>query len=92
MFTEKVGFVTPETRANRIWSVRDMGLEADDFVTYIRYSMPNDPTLGEQWREQLPLTILRVRDLKGGKAKRRFQNLSHTRQRTGSYDETCLKG
>lgn len=36
--------------------------EADDLITYIRYSMPNDEELGEQWRKELPLTILRVRD------------------------------
>jgi len=49
------------------------GPEADDFVTYIRYSMP-DPTntLGEKWREQLPLTILRVRDRNDGAAKKPF--------------------
>ncbi|SDS37891.1 hypothetical protein [Pseudomonas oryzae] len=37
------------------------GAEADDLITYIRYSMPNDEVLGEQWRQRLPLTILRVR-------------------------------
>ncbi|MGD9096385.1 MAG: hypothetical protein PVJ58_10790, partial [Chromatiales bacterium] len=48
------------------------GPEADDFISYIRYSMPNDIVLGEKWREQLPLTILRVRDLKGGGAEDPF--------------------
>jgi len=38
------------------------GEEADDFITYMRYSMPNDIVLGQKWREQLPLAILRVRD------------------------------
>ena len=42
------------------------GSEADDLITYIRYSMPNDTTQGEQWREQLPLTVLRIRDTKSG--------------------------
>jgi len=41
------------------------GHQADDLITYIRYAMPNDNALGEQWRQQLPLTILRVRDKKG---------------------------
>jgi len=45
------------------------GSEADDFITYIRYSMPKDLALGEQWRKQLPLTVLRVRDKEGREAK-----------------------
>jgi hypothetical protein len=48
------------------------GSAADDLVTYIRYSMPNDLELGDRWREQLPLTILRVRDPEGGPAKDPF--------------------
>ena len=34
------------------------GPQADDLITYIRYSMPNDLALGEQWRKQLPLTVV----------------------------------
>jgi len=41
------------------------GPEADDFITYMRYSMPNDLALGEQWREQFPVAVLRVRDRDG---------------------------
>jgi hypothetical protein len=42
-----------------------LGLDrsADDLITYIRYSMPLDKTAGDQWRKDLPLTILRVRDM-----------------------------
>ncbi len=42
-----------------------LGLDrsADDLITYIRYSMPLDRAAGEQWRQELPLTILRVRDM-----------------------------
>lgn len=36
--------------------------EADDFMTLIRYSEPNDKAAGDQWRQQLPLVVLRVRD------------------------------
>ena len=36
---------------------------ADDLVTYIRYAMPDDTTAGDQWRQKLPITILRVRDM-----------------------------
>ena len=41
------------------------GPEADDFITYMRYSVPNDLALGEQWREQFPVAVLRVRDRDG---------------------------
>jgi len=37
------------------------GPAADDLITYIRYSMPNDLELGEKWRRELPITVLRVR-------------------------------
>lgn len=36
---------------------------ADDMITYIRYAVPSNPTDGEKWRKELPLTILRVRDM-----------------------------
>jgi hypothetical protein len=36
--------------------------EADDFMTLIRYSEPNDKAAGDRWRQQLPLAVLRVRD------------------------------
>ena len=46
----------------------NLGLEesADDFVTLIRYAMPEDGgeagTLSDKWRNELPLVVLRVRD------------------------------
>jgi hypothetical protein len=39
-----------------------LGSEADDFMTLIRYSEPKDKAAGDQWRQQLPLVVLRVRD------------------------------
>lgn len=39
-----------------------LGSGADDFMTVIRYALPNDEAAGEQWRHQLPLVIFRVRD------------------------------
>ena len=62
------------------------GPEADDFITYIRYSMPNDIALGEQWREQLPLTILRVRDREGGPAGEPF-DIPEYEAKTANTDE-----
>jgi hypothetical protein len=43
-----------------------LGLNAasDDFMTLIRYALPNDEAAGEQWRHQLPLAVLRVRNMK----------------------------
>lgn len=66
------------------------GREADDFITYIRYAMPNDVALGEQWREQLPLTILRVRDTKGGKALKPFE-IPKYEEKIANTDEQALK-
>jgi hypothetical protein len=36
--------------------------DADDFMILMRYAFPEDEHAGEQWRQQLPLTVLRVRD------------------------------
>jgi hypothetical protein len=51
----------------------NLGLDeaADDFVTILRYAMPEDGgTLGtpsDTWRTDLPLVVLRVRDTKSGR-------------------------
>jgi hypothetical protein len=40
-----------------------LGEEADEFAApFIRYSMPADKTASEQWRKDLPLVVLRVRE------------------------------
>lgn len=41
-----------------------LGLDAsaDDFVTTMRYALPNDPEAGNEWRQTLPLSVLRVRE------------------------------
>ena len=89
VFTEPVGFVNPDDPSKPDLVRLGYGLEADDFVTYIRYSMPSDPVLGEQWREQLPLTILRVRDPKGGKANDAFK-IQPYEAKEANFDETAL--
>lgn len=66
------------------------GPEADDFITYIRYSMPNDLALGEKWREQLPLTVLRVRDPNGGTAKEPFP-IPEYEAKNANFDERALE-
>jgi hypothetical protein len=38
--------------------------EADDLVTLARYAMPESETSGDEWRRDLPLAVLRVRDMK----------------------------
>ncbi len=40
-----------------------LGPEADDFVTVIRYAMPQARHAADTWRTQLPLVVLRVRNL-----------------------------
>jgi hypothetical protein len=67
-----------------------LGLDrsADDLITYIRYSMPLDQAAGEQWRRELPLTILRVRDMSS-----RYNNplpIPTYEGRTYHYDEKLL--
>ena len=42
-----------------------LGAEADDFMTLIRYSLPDDVDAGNDWRLQRPLAVLRVRDRHG---------------------------
>ena len=68
-----------------------LGREADDLFTYMRYAMPNDSAAGEQWREQLPLAVLRVRDISGSRPANPFAIPAYT-QRGWNYDETTLAG
>jgi hypothetical protein len=56
----------------------------------MRYSMPNDIARGDQWREQLPLTILRVRDAKDGKAVKPF-DIPKYEEKVANTDERALK-
>ncbi len=41
-----------------------IGLDAaaDDFISAMRYAMPDDKQQGDAWRQDLPLVVLRVRD------------------------------
>jgi hypothetical protein len=45
-------------------SVARLGLDAnaDDFMTLIRYALPEDKDAGDAWRQQRPIAVLRVRD------------------------------
>jgi len=66
------------------------GPEADDFFTVMRYAMPKDTTLGEQWRKQLPLTVLRVREKNGSAALKPFA-IPKYEEKKASFDEAALK-
>jgi hypothetical protein len=52
-------------------STMKVGLDAsaDEFLFVMRYAMPNDGggpgSSSDRWREELPLTVLRVRDISG---------------------------
>ncbi len=35
---------------------------SDDFMMLIRYALPTDEVAGDQWRKELPMTVLRVRN------------------------------
>jgi hypothetical protein len=45
-------------------SIARLGLDAtsDDFITIIRYALPDDEDAGNAWRQQRPIAVLRVRD------------------------------
>jgi len=42
-----------------------LGPEANDFSTFLRYAVPSDPVAGDAWRNERPLTVLRVRAQEG---------------------------
>lgn len=44
-----------------------LGASADDFFTFFRYAHPDDKTLADAWREELPLVVLRIRDTRAGR-------------------------
>jgi hypothetical protein len=60
--------------------------DADDLITYIRYALPVDETRAEQWRQRLPLTILRVRDTRQTGPKDAFPIPAYE-PRSWNYDE-----
>ena len=68
-----------------------LGPEADDFITYVRYAMPEDGVAGEAWRATLPLTVLRVRHRSDAGPKQPFPIPAYD-TRTANVDETALKG
>jgi hypothetical protein len=35
---------------------------SDDFMTVLRYAMPDDGVRADAWREDLPLVVLHIRD------------------------------
>jgi hypothetical protein len=39
-----------------------LGEHADDYLTLMRYAMPDDEQAGDAWRAELPLVVLRVRE------------------------------
>ncbi|MGE5098928.1 MAG: hypothetical protein ACM3SX_02990 [Deltaproteobacteria bacterium] len=62
---------------------------ADDLITYIRYSLPENETAAADWRRQLPLTILRVRDTSARQLNKPFAVPTYT-PRAVNFDETVL--
>jgi hypothetical protein len=67
-----------------------LGKSADDLFTYIRYSMPVDTVAGEQWRQTLPLTILRVRDNSTRQYNKPLPIPTYTARQT-NFDETTTE-
>jgi hypothetical protein len=71
----------------------NVGLDrnADDLLTYIRYALPTDKAAGERWRQQLPLTILRVRDTTHSRPPNPLP-IPEYEQRSYNLNETVLAG
>lgn len=68
-----------------------LGREADDLITYVRYAMPTDSAAGERWRQQLPLTVLRVRRRNDAGRPQPFPIPAY-HPRTVKFDERVLAG
>lgn len=66
-----------------------LGRHSDDLVTYIRYARPTDPAAGERWRQELPITILRVRDTTHSRPANPFAIPAYE-QRSYNFDENAL--
>lgn len=60
---------------------------ADDLITYIRYALPEDKAAGDQWRKDLPLAILRVRDISPRPYHHPLEIPTYT-DRKANFDET----
>lgn len=58
-----VVFTEPIPAADELGSIGPIGLDAqaNDFVTLMRYAMPQDERAAMRWRRSLPLTVLRIR-------------------------------
>lgn len=65
----------------------NLGLDksADDFVSLIRYAMPDDGgeagTLSDKWRNELPLVVLRIRDTKTDRIPETYPSFVEPEQR-----------
>ncbi|MRR34436.1 hypothetical protein EG829_07005 [bacterium] len=57
IFTEQI----PSTDDFGLIGPIGMGKNAIDFATAFRYAVPDDPKAAEDWRNNIPLTVLRVR-------------------------------
>ena len=69
-----------------------LGLDraADDMITYIRYALPEDKVAGDRWRRELPVTILRIRDMSERQYSHPYPIPEYT-TRTANYDEAALQ-
>ena len=65
-----------------------LGSEADDFMSVIRYAEPEDAAAGDQWRQQLPMVVLRVRDTNAARTAEPYP--APTREERGAHSELAL--
>jgi hypothetical protein len=67
-----------------------MGKNAIDFATTLRYAVPASPDAADEWRSQLPLTVLRVRAASSTGPARRYGALRY--ERHTAHSEAYLAG
>ena len=68
IFTEKIpGYFPPGESPSdcTVASAIRFGLDrqADDFITILRYAMPVDESAAQSWKQDLPMVVLRIRNM-----------------------------
>jgi hypothetical protein len=81
VFTEGI----PATFASAPVGPLGLGPDSVDFLTLVRYAMPDDEHAAEVWRKSLPLTVLRVRRPSSSPAPEPYGN--RTAEPRTAYDE-----
>ena len=71
-----------------------LDMDADEFLTLIRYSMPNpeNKAAAETWQQQLPLVLLRIRDTTPDRPAEKFPAFTEPEARVSAVPSERLLG